>query len=124
MCTFGSAAVKCEWRNTELGILSCLLNKEINMQLENPHAYKDLVNELLTSYEIKPSKKKIKKQYTYEEGLGEKKKIEVTKMEAYTELVELAQRKFLRQITSFSGILLFLFFFSWFNCYFSITYQI
>ncbi len=46
MCVFGSASVNCEWRNTELGILSCLMNREINFQLENPGAYEELVKEI------------------------------------------------------------------------------
>ncbi len=46
MCVFGSASVKCEWRNTELGILSCLMKKEINFQLENPSGLEDLVKEI------------------------------------------------------------------------------
>jgi hypothetical protein len=54
MCTFGSADVNCEWRSTELGILSCLLTREINFQLENPEAFSSLLAEL-NAHKVEPS---------------------------------------------------------------------
>ena len=43
-----------EWKNTELGIISCLNTKEINFQLENPDAYKNVLNEI-KSFQIEPN---------------------------------------------------------------------
>lgn len=48
MCTFGSANTKSEWKNSELGIISCLNTKEINFQLENPTAYQSLLEEIVS----------------------------------------------------------------------------
>lgn len=102
MCTFGSADVKCEWRSTELGILSVLMNKEINFQLENPSAFSSMLAEIQL-HQVKPSlqakKKPVQKQFTFEQTVA---KPNEPKMEAYAELIELAQRKFLRQIQTFS----------------------
>lgn len=111
ICTFGSADVKCEWRSTELGILSVLLNKEINFQLENPSAFSSLLAEV--QLQVKPStsskerKRTLDKQFTYEQQAGNgddlgSQPANESKMEAYAELIELAQRKFLRQIQTFS----------------------
>lgn len=99
MCTFGSADVKCEWRNTELGIISCLMTKEINFQLENPNAYQSLLNEI-KSAGISPSvrTKKLLDDQNPSQQLSEP---DETGM-AFSELFELAQRKFLRLIASFS----------------------
>jgi hypothetical protein len=110
MCTFGSGSAPCEWRSTELGILSILMNKEINFQLENPSAFDTLLNEIKLQ-QIKPSlletketggakKATLHKQFTYESGSVARPN--EPKMEAYAELIELAQRKFLRQIQAFS----------------------
>lgn len=103
MCTFGSAEAKCEWRNTELGIISCLMNKEINFQLENPQAFSELLKEI-KSNNIQPriDDASNKKKRDTKKDLVKKEDNSADKMEAYTELVELAQRKFLRQIVGFS----------------------
>ena len=95
LCLFGSPNVNCKWRSTQLGILSCLITKEINFQLENPNAFSDLANEI-TSYGITAINK-----ISLEDTL----KVTLTSNDtetAYSELFELAQRKFLRQIATFS----------------------
>jgi hypothetical protein len=89
MCTFGAANRKSDWKTTELGIISCLNNKEFNFQLENKTVYNDVLSEI-KSLGIEPANKILKKviqdnQVEINESMG-------TKM-AYTELIELAQRK-------------------------------
>ncbi len=98
ICLFGSPNAKCEWRNTELGILSCLISKEINFQLENPYAFEDLKNEI-RSYKIEPIAKQIKSPREKKNSQTDQ---PVEAQTAYTELFELAQRKFLRQVANFS----------------------
>lgn len=97
MCVFGSHKANATWRNNELGIMSCLNTREINFQLENPDAYSEIVDEL-KKYNIEPESKKQNSEIdddNDELALNEQKEI------AYTELIELAQRKFLRQIIGF-----------------------
>jgi hypothetical protein len=99
ICTFGSPNVKCVWRNTELGIISCLITKEINFQLENKNAYQDLVNEIKFTHQIEPIKKvKINIDNEFLTNENENKDTRVS----YFELFELAQRKFLRHISTFA----------------------
>ena len=98
ICTFGSARRKSEWKNTELGIISCLNNKEINFQLENKSAFIDLLNEI-KSLQIVPVNQILKD--VIQEYVSELSEPIETKM-AYVELIELAQRKFLRQIANFA----------------------
>ena len=99
MCTFGSANTKCEWRNTELGIISCLMTKEINFQLENPTAFQDVLNECKT---LNIESKNPSSTLLQGETLLKSEEKYQPEMLAYAELIELAQRKFLRQMTSFS----------------------
>ncbi|CAF0782367.1 unnamed protein product [Brachionus calyciflorus] len=96
MCTFGSAHRKSEWKSTELGIISCLNNKEINFQLENPKAYEDVFSELKNLKIIPVLKNPVKNDEDISDETGEESN------QAYTELIELTQRKFLRQVASFS----------------------
>jgi hypothetical protein len=105
LCTFGSADCKCEWRSSELGIISCLMKKEINFQLENPNAYQSLLSEI-QSFQIAPATK-IRKLLPLlnneQEEDSKKSDTNDTKNKmAYTELFELAQRKFIRQIASYT----------------------
>jgi hypothetical protein len=104
-CLFGSANADAEWKNTELGIMSCLNTKEINFQLENPEAYKSVLNEI-ASFKIEPIKKQItisKNQSDVDDSKVDKaKQSEDEKYTEYNELFELAQRKFLRQVANFS----------------------
>ena len=99
MCTFGSANTKCEWRNTELGIISCLMTKEINFQLENPTAFQDMLHEV-KALNIEP--RNVSNTLLNEEILLKSEEKYKPEMQAYAELIELAQRKFLRQMASFS----------------------
>lgn len=100
ICTFGSANRKSEWKNTELGIISCLNNKEINFQLENQNAYSELLAEV-RSLGIEPVNKTLKELVRQATEFSNEDESNDTKM-AYTELIELAQRKFLRQIAGFA----------------------
>jgi len=108
ICLFGSPDVACQWRSTELGIISCLISKEINFQLENPNAYQSLLNEI-QSFNIMPilASKVEMKLLSIPSSLvvaateEEKQNNAETKL-AFKELTELAQRKFLRQIAKFS----------------------
>jgi hypothetical protein len=89
MCTFGAANRKSEWKTTELGIISCLNNREINFQLENKTAFDDLLGEIKT-LGVEPANKVLK--HMIQENVAEINETIDTKM-AYTELIELAQRK-------------------------------
>lgn len=103
ICTFGSPNRKSEWKSTELGIMSCLNNKEINFQLENPKAMEELLTEL-KSYKIEPILTPDKAQKE-DETVQDPSKIIVNPQStnvAYSELFELAQRKFLRQVATIS----------------------
>lgn len=95
MCIFGSANRNSEWKSTELGIMSCLNNKEINFQLENVKAFETVLAEI-TNYGIEPVLKKKKKEIVSSEKTDEESN------QAYAELIELTQRKFLRQVASSS----------------------
>lgn len=104
ICIFGSAKSYTYWRNTELGLVSCLNNKEINFQIENPEAYFDLISEL-KNLDIEPDKRiessvdAIKPPQAIESGddfLINEREIQ------FTELSELVQRKFLRQIAGYT----------------------
>ena len=101
ICIFGSPKAYIYWRNTELGLVSCLNKKEINFQIENPDAYADLVNEL-KNLNIEADKNVDMNKNTSEnvdEILNER---EIQ----YSELSELVQRKFLRQIAGYTSSLL------------------
>ncbi len=92
MCMFGAANRKSEWKSTELGIISCLNNKEFNFQLENKAAFTDVLNEI-KSLGIEPVNKVLKN--VIQENVSEINESIETKM-AYTELIELAQRKVIK----------------------------
>lgn len=94
LCIYGSAQRNNEWKSTELGIIS-LNNKEINFQLENRTAFSDILEE-------------IRKNGLQPVSMETDKKIDTLKVEsdelrnqAYKELIELTQRKFLRQVVNF-----------------------
>lgn len=101
MCLYGSASADAEWKNTELGIMSCLNTKEINFQLENPEAHKSVLSEI-QSFKIEPIKKQITISKIESNEIDEKNVIIEEKFTEYSELFELAQRKFLRQVANFS----------------------
>ncbi len=112
LCVFGSHMADHEWRRTELGIISCLNCKEINFQLENPDAYNDLVKELKTK-KVEPAIKinsgkeidRLKFNGPIDDIISDDQDIGVNDFAtnaAYTELFELIQRKFLRQISNAS----------------------
>ena len=102
VCLFGSVKANPIWRSGELGIINCLNNKEINFQFENPDAFSDLIAELKklkVSPDIKEDKKNdINSQlFEAEDGshVGDNEII-------YSELSELVQRRFLRQISAYT----------------------
>jgi hypothetical protein len=100
ICIFGSSKSYTFWRNTELGLVSCLNNKEINFQIENPEAFNDLISELKnlnieTDINILTDTNKTLAVENIDEVLSDR---EVQ----FSELSELIQRKFLRQIAGFT----------------------
>lgn len=100
ICIFGSSKSYTYWRNTELGLVSCLNNKEINFQIENPEAFNDLISELKnlnieTDTNILTDTNKTLAVENIDEVLSDR---EVQ----FSELSELIQRKFLRQIAGFT----------------------
>lgn len=94
LCIYGSAQRNSEWKSTELGIIS-LNNKEINFQLENKTAIVDVLEEIKKN-DIKPVLKET-------EQKNDILKVESDEFsnQAYKELIELTQRKFLRQVVNF-----------------------
>lgn len=100
ICTYGSPNVKCTWRSTELGIISCLITKEINFQLENKNAYQDLINEIKLVHQIEPIKKV--KNDQDDDYLTNENNTNKDTQTSYLELFELAQRKFLRHVSTFT----------------------
>lgn len=98
LCTFGSPNAKSEWKNTELGIISCLINKEINFQLENPFAYTEVLEDLKEKgIELSNTKANINDE-TSDENDEKANELET----AYSELFEVTQRRILRQLTSYT----------------------
>ena len=102
MCLFGSASVEAEWKNSELGIISCLNTREINFQLENPDAYKSVLNEI-KSFNIEPIKLLLARSNTLNEIIKTSAAQNDEECTEYAELFELAQRKFLRQVRFNAG---------------------
>ncbi len=110
LCLFGSHLGDQEWRRTELGIISCLNCREINFQFENPNAFSELVIELRNK-KIEPVNRKYSaKAIDRSNSIDMHQKITDEEntvpnqlaINAYTELFELVQRKFLRQIANTS----------------------